>query len=760
MQSGEQIAIDGRSYRLGAILSPGTGSYGQVWAATDETGRNVALKFINTEAMSQADPTLQGHWCAHLEREIAFLADLGAEQSRHIVALLGHGKVDGQPVLVLEQLQANLGQWLARQRRDDMPPPELDRILDWTRQILTGLEVIHRAGFVYRDLKLSNILVGDDGDLLKLADFGSLKRENGDSTRSFIGTPATMAPEQVLPIGHGVGGCEYAVDYRADYYALGLLLFGLITEQPTTEAQRRLGQLLALHGQQGAGQRREQLGGLTGDERDRLWRSIEFWTVPVLPEHGHGGAAALLTDLIEQLLACDPAARPADSAVIHAVLDAARSGQLNPPAPAEEPDWALPLSADPPHRRPRRSAGPTVSPWLRRSVGLVGVLGLVGALAWTLLPESPGPIQQDRQELPDAIASAPAAFDGAPPAAPLVESTAPPTPTPRVADAPPPASPAAPEPLQAEDAAPVADNTEPSTPAGTEAEVELETGPATAATAPDETEAVEATETAEAVEATEPAVAATPPETVTPTAPAPIPAVQPNHSTRATTAKAAPPAPLVEEDAPATDSRITKPASKPTAPTAATSTRAAPRRAAKVTPAASTRRAATTAPVTPSATRPAAVPAKPSVARAAPRPQPTPPNLPPIELKSQSQPAALALPPIELKARSKPAPPNLPPIKLVSHSKTPSAKPPIELVSRSKPTAGTTDETRGQTETFTRWVSRTSTAVGSEVRRGLESANRAINGNGESAQVERRDRWSPRYGERADSPPQRRQEYR
>ena len=176
MQSGERIAINGRSYRLGAILSPGAGSYGQVWAATDGAGRAVALKFINTEAMSQADPAFQGHWRAHLEREIAFLDGLGAEQSRHIVALLDHGQIDGQPVLVLERLQANLGQWLTQQRRDGAPPQELDRILDWARQILTGLAVIHRAGFVYRDLKLSNILIDDDGDLLKLADFGSLKR--------------------------------------------------------------------------------------------------------------------------------------------------------------------------------------------------------------------------------------------------------------------------------------------------------------------------------------------------------------------------------------------------------------------------------------------------------------------------------------------------------------------------------------------------------------------------------------------------------
>jgi len=756
MQSGERIAINGRSYRLGAILSPGAGSYGQVWAATDDAGHAVALKFINTEAMSQADPTLQGHWRAHLEREIAFLDDLGAEQSRHIVALLDHGQIDGQPVLVLERLQANLGHWLAQQRREGAPPQELDRILDWARQILTGLAVIHRAGFVYRDLKLSNILVGDDGNLLKLADFGSLKRENGDSTRSFIGTPATMAPEQILPVGHGASGCEYAVDYRADYYALGLLLFSLITEQPTTEAQRRLGQLLALHGQEGAAQRGEQLGGLTEDEREQLRRSIEFWTVPALPEHGHGGAAALLTDLIEQLLARDPADRPTDSAAIHAVLDAARSGQSILPAPIAEPDWDLPLSTDPPRRHPRRATAPTFSPWLRRSVGLAGMLGLASVLAWTLLLQPAGQIRQDREQSPDAVASAPAVSDTVPPAEPTVS----PTPTPTVADAPPPpATTTAPESIQDDvDTAPVAANTDPPAPAGTDAETELETEPATAVAAPP---------AIEPVEPVEPVVIAAPPEIVTPAAPEPVPSARPKHSTKARTAKASPTAPIVEENAPAPVSRITKSASKPTAPTAATSTRT--HRTAKATPAIRARRTAKAAPATatPRATRPAAVPAKPAVARAAPRPQPVPPTLPPIELKSRSQPTALTLPPIELKSRSQSAPPPaLPPIKLVSRSSggttpaTAPAKPPTAPTNRSKQAAGTTGGVSGPAETFTRWVSRTSKAVGSEVQRGLESANRALNGNGETAQIERRDHWSPRYSEQSDSLPQRRQEYR
>ncbi|MDG4553011.1 MAG: protein kinase [Candidatus Competibacter sp.] len=741
MQSGEQIAINGRSYRLGVILSPGAGSYGQVWAASDGAGRAAALKFINTEAMSQADPTLQGHWRAHLEREIAFLDGLSTEQSRHIVTLLDHGQIDNQPVLVLERLQANLGQWLARQRRNGAPPQELARILDWARQILTGLEVIHRAGFVYRDLKLSNILVGDDGDLLKLADFGSLKRENGDSTRSFIGTPATMAPEQALPIDRGAGGYEYVVDYRADYYALGLLLFSLLTEQPTTEAQRRLGQLLALHGQEGAGQRREQLGGLTEDERERLRRSIEFWTVPVLPEHGHGGAATLLTDLVERLLARDPAARPADSATIRAVLDMACSGQPILSTPVAEPDWDLPPSADPPRRHPHRAATPVFSPWLRRSVGLAGILGLAGALAWTLVLHTPDRTPQDRGEPPDAVASAPAAFDVAPPTQPAVL----PTPAAAVADAPtPPTFLTMPEPPQDRDTAPIADPTDPPAPAETDAGTEPETGPATIVAAPDE---------AESVEPVEPAAVTTPPKTVAPAARKPIRPTRPKHPTPARTAKAAPTAPFVEEDAPATDARIAKPAPKATAPQAAS------RRTEKVAPTASARHTAKTAPIASSTTRPVAAPTKPSVARTASRPQP-PPTSPPIEPKSQSQPTALALPPIELKSRSQPTPPILPPIKLVSRSNTtraiPSAKPPIELVSRSNPATGAAGGVHNRPETFTRWVSRTSTAVGSEVRRGLESVSRAVSGNGETAQVERRDRWSSRYSERSDSIPQQR----
>ena len=441
MQSGERIMINGRDYRLGSVLSTGAGSYGQVWAATDANGRAVALKFINTEAMSQADSSLRGHWRAHLEREIAFLAGLDADRSRHIVALLDHGQVDDQPVLVLERLAANLNQWLGLQRRDGAPPPDMARILDWAEQILDGLDVIHHAGFVYRDLKFSNILVGDGGALLKLADFGSLKREDGESTVSFAGTPATMAPEQVLPARLGPEGCEYVVDYRADYYALGLLLFALLTERPATDAQRRLGQLLALHGQEGASQHREQLGGLNDEERELLRRSIEFWTVPVMTGPDSGGAAVLLAELIDRLLARDPADRPRHSAAIRTVLDTVRAGQPMMPAippepviPAGVPNWDAFPPVAPPNRHPRR-AGPTDrSPWPWRTAALTGLLGLAGAVAWAVLQPA-GPFGQDHAEpLSAVIAPAPPPYSGTePPSEPVATAS----PAPAVAVNPP-----------------------------------------------------------------------------------------------------------------------------------------------------------------------------------------------------------------------------------------------------------------------------------------------------------------------------------
>ena len=839
MQSGEQIAINGQRYQLGAVLSTGSGSYGQVWAAIDGTQRAVALKFINTEAMFQADPSLRGHWREHLEREIDFLKKLRVEQSRHIVTLFDHGQIAGQPVLVMERLQANLGQWLTQRAQEDAPPLELDLILDWAGQILAGLEVIHDAGFVYRDLKLSNILVGDDGNLLKLADFGSLKRETGDSTRSFIGTPATMAPEQVLPVGQSPEGYEYAVDYRADYYALGLLLFTLITERPSTEAQRRLGHLLAVHGQHGASQQRAQLGGLSEEEREVLRRSIEFWTIPALPEYEQSGIAAPLTGLIEQLLACDPSVRPVNGDAIRAVLHRTRADPshrstapimmtVTPdwiPTPASAstpqkagaphqstnpviPDWMPPLQTGPSRRHAHRSATPISSPWLRRSAGLVGVLGLASALAWTLFLAPSNPTQPQEVRTPDIVSTLTAPKAVAP-ATSLVQPDASTASTAPTIDKPEPTpAPAAPEP-PAEETTSVADNATPPEEATSVAdnaappEIEPEPEPDPAAGSEPTTtlagsEATESKQSAEPEEPEEPPVAATPttpqekpdslPVATTPTS---TPsnrastttqkATSSNRSRSANTAKAtrtAPtPVPTPKErverapTAPTPDSRVAKPVTKAPASTASTTPTVSPpvqtRRPSTKSVSRSTTKgsAATkadrTAKTTPS--RPTPPPPQPTVASTKPPVVHTKTSAAPSTQAKAPAPSAPAdLPPINLIARPQPASIDLPPIKLIGQSHSTTGTSTVKTQSQqaqttAKSTKNQATDSRSQfqrdVDQVSRWVGRTGAAVGSEVRRGLESVGQAISGNsGNSgtnrAQVERRDQWEPRYSER------------
>jgi len=740
MRTGERITINDQDYRLDTVLSSGAGSYGEVWAATDAAGRAVAIKLINAEAMTQADPTLHGHWRAHLEREIAFLRGLDADQSRHVVALLDHGAVDGQPALVLERLQANLGQWLAQLRRESTPP-DLAQILDWAEQILDGLDVVHQAGFVYRDLKFSNLLVGADGARLKLADFGSLKREDGDNTRSFIGTPATMAPEQVLPARQGAEGCEYAVDYRADYYALGLLLFALLTEQPTTAAQRRLGQLLTLYGQEGAGQHGADLGGLDDEERALLRRSIEFWTVPARPEQD-SGTAALLVNLTERLLARDPAARPADSLEIRAALDAARVNLFA--APTLTPDWiAPPPTAEPPNWHPRRPTRPVLRPW-RRWALLASAASLAGVVAWAIVRPTSEVGPDQAEPLSDVIApptadlakpapsAAPAAEPAPPLAAPPALPLAPPE-RPATADAP-----AVKPPERANDApvvetlespvaptAPVAEMAEPSaTPATPVAEAPEPPAPPTAPAA----ETLQPVETplppariapAEPRPATKPAPSTKPRAVVaTPRPSAPTAAVQPRLPVRAKPAASpAPaktlPAPAVAADRPAAVERSTasmrpapveRPAvverpsgapvpvpriAKPTPPLPAPAAPEPPQRSSapvRVTPreSRSSRPVVQARPAPSVAARPVAT-SKPISKPAGPATRTEPPNR--VAVRQEPPPV---LPPIKLESRPEPAP-TLPPIKLESRPQSPPpAAPPIELVSRSGATAPAT----------------------------------------------------------------------
>ena len=106
-------------------------------------------------------------------------------------------------------------------------PVALKRALGFGIDICTGMAVAHQVGIVHRDLKPANVLINDEG-LLKIVDFGvAAAHREGDTqltkTGYVIGSPKYMAPEQIL---------GRKVDERADIYAVGVILYELLTGVP------------------------------------------------------------------------------------------------------------------------------------------------------------------------------------------------------------------------------------------------------------------------------------------------------------------------------------------------------------------------------------------------------------------------------------------------------------------------------------------------------------------------------------------------
>ena len=106
-------------------------------------------------------------------------------------------------------------------------PMDLKRGVGFGIDMCTGMAVAHQVGIVHRDLKPANILIDDEG-LLKIVDFGvAATQREGDTqltkTGYVIGSPKYMAPEQIL---------GKKVDPRADVYAVGVILYEMLTGVP------------------------------------------------------------------------------------------------------------------------------------------------------------------------------------------------------------------------------------------------------------------------------------------------------------------------------------------------------------------------------------------------------------------------------------------------------------------------------------------------------------------------------------------------
>ncbi|MBS0262658.1 MAG: serine/threonine protein kinase [Planctomycetes bacterium] len=206
----------------------GGGGMGVVYRATYiKTGKIVALKLLAEES------ALKPKNVARFERELAILQKL---KHPHIVRCYWGGKLEDKHAMAMELLD---GGTLADElkKRGRIPWEEVIRI---GRQICAALECAHSHGIIHRDLKPSNVLLAKDGTI-KLADFG-IARDN-DATAltaagKTVGTFAYMPPEQIR------GDRELTA--KADLYALGCMLFELLTGSPPFDGQSA-GELLMQH---------------------------------------------------------------------------------------------------------------------------------------------------------------------------------------------------------------------------------------------------------------------------------------------------------------------------------------------------------------------------------------------------------------------------------------------------------------------------------------------------------------------------------
>ncbi|MCP5096175.1 MAG: serine/threonine protein kinase, partial [Chloroflexi bacterium] len=196
----------------------GRGGMASVYEAYDPRfERIVAVKVLPREFMH--DPEFR----ARFTREAKVIASL---EHPAIVPVYDFGEDNGQPFLVMRLMRG--GSLTDRLAQGAIPFDETAVIL---KRLGSALDRAHSMGIVHRDLKPSNVLFDEYGDAY-LADFGIVRVAASDdaltASGSLIGTPTYMSPEQVYG--------DKELDGRSDIYALGIILFQMLTGNTPYEA--------------------------------------------------------------------------------------------------------------------------------------------------------------------------------------------------------------------------------------------------------------------------------------------------------------------------------------------------------------------------------------------------------------------------------------------------------------------------------------------------------------------------------------------
>ncbi|MFF2435909.1 Stk1 family PASTA domain-containing Ser/Thr kinase [Streptomyces sp. NPDC058107] len=324
--------LDGR-YRVDARIA--VGGMATVYRAMDtRLDRVLALKVMHPALATDA---------SFVERFIREAKSVARLAHPNVVAVFDQGAQGAYVYLAMEYVAGCTLRDVLRERGALQPRAALD-ILE---PVLAALGAAHRAGYVHRDMKPENVLIGDDGRV-KVADFGLVRAVGSDTntTGTVLGTVSYLAPEQ---IEHGTA------DTRTDVYACGVVLYEMLTGAKPH----------------------------TGDTPAQVIYQHLNEDVPA-PSAAVPGLAAELDELVASATARNPEARPFDAVALLAESRTARAtltdGQLDavpPQALAEAHDVAedrtsvirrvLPVDQGTAHHTSRLEMPPPLPPEPARS---------------------------------------------------------------------------------------------------------------------------------------------------------------------------------------------------------------------------------------------------------------------------------------------------------------------------------------------------------------------------------------------------------
>lgn len=267
----------------------GIGRQCQVWSAFDSSeGRQVAVKVLMPEFATDRSQRRQ------LEHELRVGKDL---DHPHLIRIHRLSEYCSMPCLVMDLFaHPNLRAGIASAAEREKTAPKTVKILVG---IAEALGALHAKGWVHRDVKPANVLVGPDGDV-RLLDYAIAARPPGAlgrllwTKKQAQGTPSYMAPEQIR---------GQPFDARSDVYSLGCLAYEMLAGAPP----------------------------FTGaDQNDLLGKHI--FAPPPVVEAANRNVSAAASKLVRQMMAKKPADRPATMADVVRQLKQIRFFERDPSA--------------------------------------------------------------------------------------------------------------------------------------------------------------------------------------------------------------------------------------------------------------------------------------------------------------------------------------------------------------------------------------------------------------------------------------------